>query len=194
MRTFPFVLPRLQTERLELRAIDKSDIDALFAIFGDVQTMRYWSRGPYSSPEELQSYFEKTDQAFADKSQLRWGLVRRGSEDDQFIGVCSMYAIDLNNLRADIGYILNREMWGQGYMQEALAAIFGYAFEVMGLRRIEADIDPRNAASIASLERLGFQREGLLKERWLVNGEISDSLMMGLLRSSWPHSAAKPSV
>jgi ribosomal-protein-alanine N-acetyltransferase len=184
VRTFPFVLPRLKTARLELRAIGADDINALFSIYSDPQTMRYWSRGPYSSPQELQSYLEKTEQAFASQSQLRWGVARR--EDGRVIGVCSLYAIDANNLRADIGYILNRETWGQGYMQEALTAIFEYAFEVMSLRRIEADIDPRNAASIASLERLGFCREGLLRERWLVNGEISDSLIMGLLRSSWP--------
>lgn len=184
MRTFPFVLPKLRTARLDLRAIDTGDIDALFSIFSEPQVMRYWSRGPYSSPEELQSYFEKTQQAFIEQSQLRWGLVSR--EDGRVIGVCSLYAIDAGNLRADIGYILHREAWGQGLMQEALTAIFDYAFEVMSLRRIEADIDPRNTASIAVLEKLGFQREGLLKERWLVDGEVSDSLMMGLLRSSWP--------
>ncbi len=184
MRTFPFVLPVLQTARLDLRAIVPEDLEALFAIFSDAQTMRYWSRGPYSSLEELQSYFDKTQQAFEDRSQLRWGLVRR--EDGKLIGVCSMYAIDAGNLRADIGYILNRGAWGQGYMQEALTAVLDYGFEVLSLRRVEADIDPRNAASVASLGKLGFQREGLLKERWLVNGEVSDSLIMGLLRSSWP--------
>lgn len=196
MRIFPFVLPKLRTARLDLRAISATDVDALFAIFSDPQVMRYWSRGPYSSPEELQAYFEATEQAFLSRSQLRWGLARR--EDGRVIGVCSLYAIDANNLRADIGYILHKEAWGLGYMQEALTAIFDYAFEVMSLRRIEADIDPCNAASIASLERLGFQREGLLKERWLVDGEVSDSLMMGLLRKSWPpslaQSAARPAV
>ncbi|MES2104341.1 MAG: GNAT family protein [Pseudomonadota bacterium] len=188
MRTFPFVLPVLPTARLELRAISTDDIDALFSIFSDPQTLRYWSRGPYSSPTELQSYFDKTEQSFIDKSQLRWGLARR--EDGRVIGVCSLYAIDAGNLRADIGYILHKDAWGRGYMREALTAIFDYAFEVMSLRRIEADIDPRNAASITVLEKLGFQREGLLKERWLVEGEVCDSLMMGLLRSAWPPVAA----
>ncbi len=178
------MLPVLQTARLELRAIVPGDLDALFAIFSDAQTMRYWSRGPYTSPQELQTYFEKTQQAFDDRSQLRWGLVSRG--DGRLIGVCSMYSIDANNQRADIGYILNRDAWGHGYMQEALTAVLGYGFEVLSLRRVEADIDPRNSASVASLDKLGFQREGLLKERWLVNGEVSDSLLMGLLRSSWP--------
>ena len=58
--------------------------------------------------------------------------------------------------------------------------MLNYAFETLEFHRIEADVDPRNAASIRTLERLGFQREGYLRERWQVNGEIQDSLLYGL--------------
>jgi RimJ/RimL family protein N-acetyltransferase len=70
-------------------------------------------------------------------------------------------------------------------MHEALQATLGYAFHILDLHRIEADVDPRNQASIKTLERLGFQREGLLRERWQVGGEIQDSLFYGLLRRDW---------
>jgi len=60
-----------------------------------------------------------------------------------------------------------------------------YAFGPLGLRRLEADIDPRNAASIRAVERLGFVREGLLRERWVVADEISDTMFMGLLARDW---------
>ena len=60
-----------------------------------------------------------------------------------------------------------------------------FAFEELGLRRIEADVDPRNEASIRLLERLGFQREGYLRERWLVDQEINDTVFYGLLRREW---------
>lgn len=71
-------------------------------------------------------------------------------------------------------------------MHEALGALISYAFENLALHRLEADIDPRNTASARSLERLGFQREGLLRERWIVAGEVSDTAFYGLLRSEWP--------
>lgn len=71
------------------------------------------------------------------------------------------------------------------FATEALKALVSYAFEVMGLRRLEADVYPRNAASIRTLERLGFQREGFLRERWHVNGEIQDAIFYGLLRREW---------
>lgn len=70
-------------------------------------------------------------------------------------------------------------------MHEALQALFNYAFGVLDKHRIEADVDPRNTASIRTLERLGFQREGYLRERWHVNGEIQDALFYGLLRPNW---------
>ena len=70
-------------------------------------------------------------------------------------------------------------------MNEALRALIGYGFEHLNLNRIEADIDPLNEASLKTVKRLGFVREGLLRERWIVNGEISDSVIYGLIRKDW---------
>jgi RimJ/RimL family protein N-acetyltransferase len=70
-------------------------------------------------------------------------------------------------------------------MHEALTALLEFAFGDLDLNRVEADIDPRNVASARSLERLGFHKEGHLRERWIVDGEVSDSSLYGLLRSEW---------
>jgi RimJ/RimL family protein N-acetyltransferase len=70
-------------------------------------------------------------------------------------------------------------------MEEALRVLLRFSFSEMELHRIEADVDPRNEASIKLLERLGFHREGYLRERWLVNGEINDTVFFGLLRREW---------
>lgn len=72
-----------------------------------------------------------------------------------------------------------------GHATEALHALIDHAFGPLDYNRLEADIDPRNAASARVLERLGFKREGLLRDRWIVNGEISDTEMYGLLRKEW---------
>jgi len=61
-----------------------------------------------------------------------------------------------------------------------------YAFNDLDLNRIEADVDPRNVASARSLVRMGFRKEGHLRERWIVSGEVSDSDLYGLLRIDWP--------
>jgi RimJ/RimL family protein N-acetyltransferase len=70
-------------------------------------------------------------------------------------------------------------------VREALGALLDWAFADLGLRRIEADVDPRNAASIRTLEHLGFVREGYLRERWNVAGEVQDALFYGLLAREW---------
>jgi ribosomal-protein-alanine N-acetyltransferase len=101
------------------------------------------------------------------------------------IGSVTLFNLDFNHRRAEIGYALGREHWGQGYMNEALQALLAYAFETLDLHRIEADIDPRNIASIKTVERLGFKREGYLRERWQTNGEIQDAFFYGLLRREW---------
>ena len=73
-------------------------------------------------------------------------------------------------------------------MQEALRALLNFSFDHLNLHRIEADVDPRNVSSARTLERMGFQQEGYLRERWLVGGEIQDALFYGLLRREWPGS------
>lgn len=66
-------------------------------------------------------------------------------------------------------------------MSEVVAELRRFAFENLKLHRIEADVDPRNEASLCLLEKHGFQREGLLRERWFVGDEVNDTVFMGLL-------------
>jgi RimJ/RimL family protein N-acetyltransferase len=118
---------------------------------------------------------------FRSQTALKWGIALRW--DDTLIGTATLF--NFENHRAEIGYGLARSHWGNGYMHEALQALIVYAFQELGLHRIEADVDPRNSASIRTVERLGFEREGYLRERWQVNGEIQDALFFGLLRPDW---------
>jgi RimJ/RimL family protein N-acetyltransferase len=105
--------------------------------------------------------------------------------DDLVIGTATLFNIDLDNGRAELGYALGQDYWGKGFMNEALQALLEYAFGGLSLRRLEADVDPRNVASIRTLERLGFKKEGFLRERWCVAGEIQDALFYGLLKREW---------
>jgi len=73
-------------------------------------------------------------------------------------------------------------------MHEALQALLDFGFGELDLNRIEADIDPRNSASARTLERLGFTKEGYLRERWIVGEEVSDTALYGLLRREWRNS------
>lgn len=114
---------------------------------------------------------------------LEWGVALR--EGGSVVGTVTLASIDRNNRRAEIGFMLARDVWRQGYMTEALSAALDYAFGPLDLGRIEADVDPSNAASLRVLQRLGFAREGYLRERWRVGGGVQDTALLGLLRREW---------
>lgn len=145
--------------------------------------MKYWSRPPLEDLEAAKAFLAEIHAHFAAHDLYQWGVARR--EDDRVIGTCTLFAITLPHKRAELGFAIERSQWGRGYASEAAGAIVRYAFDAMDLHRIEADVDPRNPASIRTLERLGFQREGYARERYHLNGEIQDALLYGLLRSEF---------
>ena len=178
---FPAHVPDLSTRRLLLRPLVDDDADAIFGLFADPQAMRYWSTPAWTDPAEALRLVARDRAASANGEAIRFGLVERGSAG--VIGCCSLHRVDAGNRRAEVGYILRRDRWGLGLMNEALECVLDFAFDTLRLHRLEADIDPRNAASARSLERLGFRREGFMRGRWIVGGEICDSAFYGLLQA-----------
>ncbi len=174
---------QLSTERLLLRPLQADDAADLFRIFSDPRVMRYWSSAPWQDESEALALIQRDLEGMASADYLRLGIVRKA--DQLVIGHCCLFKLDAQCRRAELGYGMAFDAWGQGYMHEALSALVEYAFKQMQLNRLEADIDPRNRKSQQSLERLGFQQEGFLRERWIVDGEVSDSALFGLLLADW---------
>ena len=105
--------------------------------------------------------------------------------DGAFIGWCSLTRWNPDYRSASMGYCLDDAAWGHGYATEAARALLQWAFDTLDLNRVQAETDTRNAASARVLEKLGFVREGTLREDCVVNGEVSDSWVYGLLRRQW---------
>jgi RimJ/RimL family protein N-acetyltransferase len=176
-------LPTINATRVSLRWISEEDVDALYRIFSNPEVMRYWSTPPLADRNAAVKLLHEIHDGFRRQVSLKWGITRRA--DDVLIGTATLFNLNFDSHRAEIGYCLDRAQWGNGYMNEALEALLAYAFGELALHRIEADVDPRNTASLQTVERLGFQREGYLRERWQVNGEIQDAVFFGLLRPEW---------
>jgi len=168
---------------VRLRRVEASDADAIFAIYSDPEVARYLSHPAMTDRAQAEDFIARILSGYAAGSSLQLALERKG--DGALIGTCILFNFHGESRRAEIGYTLGRPHWGTGYMHEALVALIEIAFGALDLNRLEADIDPRNAASARSLERLGFKREGLLRERWIVNGETCDTTFFGLLRREW---------
>ena len=166
-----------------MRWASEDDVDAIYEVFSDARVMRYWSSGPLANREAAAAMQREIAQQNLSNTQMKWGLALR--DTNKLIGTVTLFNLSISNGRAEIGYAMGSAHWGKGYMNEALKALIVHAFDVINFRRLEADVDPRNTPLIRTLERLGFRREGFLRERWHVGGELQDAFFYGLLKREW---------
>jgi RimJ/RimL family protein N-acetyltransferase len=171
----------LPTQRLTLRPLRAEDAVPLFAMYSDVEFMRYWSFPAMTHYQQAVEHLTRRMQGSATATEIVWAIELAAKRE--MIGLCCLFNADAVSKRAELGFGLHRSFWGHGYMTEAARAVVDCGFDVFPLHRIEAEIDPRNVASARVLERLGFTKEGLLRGRWIVDGEIADSAIYGLLSS-----------
>lgn len=178
-----FRVPTLVALRVVLRPITDADVPALFGFFSDPDVTRYWSRPPMSHLAQARKLVRDIRAGYRTGETIQLGIAL--TDDGTLVGTCTLFHIHPQSRRAELGYVLGRPYWGNGFMNEALTRFLAYAFDDLGLHRLEADIDPRNEGSERTLARLGFVKEGLLRERWIVADVISDSAIYGLLRKEW---------
>ncbi len=172
-------LPTLRGSKVLLRWLTADDVDALHEIFSDPEVARYLAIARQPERADTERFLDGIHEGYRTSTLYQWGIEHAG----RVVGTCTLGGIDWENRRAEIGFALARASWGQGLMPGALTLVIDHAFDDLGLHRIEADIDPRNGASLRLVERLGFRREGHLRERYFKDGEIQDSVFFGLLRS-----------
>ena len=175
--------PQLQGKRVRLRGPRRDDAEALFALFSDPAVMRYWSRPPMTTLGEAQGLVGEMLDSFEQRSLFNWMLTTR--DDAGVVGTCTLFRIDPRHRHAEIGYALRSDHWGRGIAGEAVALVLDWAFRRLDLQRVEADIDPRNDGSRQLLARLGFSSEGVMRQRFFVGDEATDSEIFGLLAQDW---------
>lgn len=174
--------PSLTTDRLRLRGLTIDDADALFPVLSDAELMTWWSSAPHKNVAETRAYFAPR----LDRAGWRcWAITLR--DDDTAIGWVAAGEKRQGGV-TEIGYLLSRDHWGRGIAAEAVSAVIDRLF-AEGQRRVFADTDPENTASLALLERLGFKREGYLRGEWETHIGVRDSVILGLLKDEWRASA-----
>jgi RimJ/RimL family protein N-acetyltransferase len=163
--------------------LQQSDVQAVFALHSDPETVRYWGHELLSEIAEAEALIRLNLEWMAAGDCYYWAIEHAAT--GEMIGTCTVFKIDDRNRRAELGYILNRNFWRRGLMTEAMIAMIGFSFDTLELHRLEADTDPHNTASNALLEKFGFKHEGYFRERWMVHGKWHDSDMWGLLKSDY---------
>ncbi|WP_433796285.1 GNAT family N-acetyltransferase [Actinoplanes sp. CA-252034] len=183
------VTPTLHTARLRLRPFDDADADALFAVHSSVSVLRYWDAPPWTDPARAQRFIAACRQMAAEGTGARLAVDRLS--DGAFIGWCGLTRWNPDYRSAALGYCYREAAWGHGYATETAGGVLRWAFDNLDLNRVQAETDTRNVASARVLEKLGFVREGTLREDCVVNGEVSDSWVFGLLRREWRPSSSR---
>jgi RimJ/RimL family protein N-acetyltransferase len=175
--------PTLHTARLRLRPFADADADALIALHSSAHVLRYWDSPAWSDPSRAARFISACRQMADTGTGARLAIDR--ASDGAFIGWCSLTGWNPDFRSATLTYCLDDAAWGHGYATEAARALLDWAFDTLDLNRVQAEADTRNLASARVLTKLGFLREGTLREDCIVNGEVSDSWVFGLLRREW---------
>lgn len=171
-------LPILETERLRLEPLVASDADHLFPVMGDPEVMAYWDVPEIDDPDIVAAIVQSQVDAMAAGKALHWAM--RTLAEGHFVGSCDLSEIDRWHRRAEVGFMLGREAWGQGYALEAMTTVVAFA-ATSGLRKLTARTHLGNRRSEALLQKLGFEEEGLLRGHILKDGERRDCHVFGLL-------------
>lgn len=184
-------IPRLETDRLKLRAIFPQDELGVFTLFSDPDVVKFYEFEVFREPRQAQTLIQQFTQWFQQDQAVRWGIFEGAT--DQLIGSCCFDTLNRNYQSANLGYCLRREYWGQGFACEAVTAILDHGFQhgILGaLNRVQAITVPANLASEKLLKKLGFQREGLFRSYGFWKGEYHDMNVFSLLKAEWRSNSA----
>jgi RimJ/RimL family protein N-acetyltransferase len=174
----------IMTKRLVLRDFEKEDWKSVHDYASDPEVVRYVDFGP-NSEEESRVFIQKAFEQQSEKPRRNFTLAIVAKAQNVFIGGCGIYVSNPDNREGYIGYVLNRNFWGQGYATEAAQGLLEFGFNKLKLHRIFAYCYPENTASAHVLEKIGMRWEGHLRENGWVKGRWRDSLLYAILEHEW---------
>lgn len=173
--------PILESERLIFRAYKKSDASSILKIRFDKRVLKYMDTITPETLEDTENKIAEIEELFKSKKGIAWVIVEKKS--NKLIGDFSFWRLDRLHNRGEIGYVLNPEFWGMGYMTETMNALIDFAFTKLKLHSIEANVNPENENSKRLLVSFGFKLEAHFRENYFFEGKYLDSLIYSLLQS-----------
>ncbi|MDU8976880.1 MAG: GNAT family N-acetyltransferase [Clostridium perfringens] len=156
--------PIIETERFILKEIEEKHRNHFISLFSDEDIMKYSGTAVYDPEKQVEFYFKKVKLMYKEKKGIRWAIINK--ESKAFIGDIGLYNIDFYSNNTEIGYTIEKNFWRKGVASECIKAIENFAFETLDMNRIIAMIDSNNISSIKLSEKLGFHRDGILREHY----------------------------
>ncbi len=172
-------MENIQTNRLILKEIKIEDAEQIYKLFSDKELLKYTDNDIHKTikdTKELIGIYQKEQKT---GKSFRWAIWLK--KTNNIIGILSIYHINRKHKFATIGSFLDRNYQKNGFMPEARLATINYAFNKLKLNRLEAQVFVKNMYSIKMLEKLGFKKEGRLRQNFMINNKLEDSFMYSIL-------------
>ncbi len=176
-------LPQVTTDRLVLRRVRASDVDAVYAYATDPDVSQYTSWAPHTSPDETRQFVRRVLDAYVEKRVTNWGIELKSER--KLIGMGGYAWWDPLQSAAELGYVIGKPYWGQGLVTEAVRSMIDFGFQRMALDRIVVRMDPRNIGSWRVAEKCGCRFEGIARQAIYAKGTFHDLMVWAILREDW---------
>ena len=181
-------MPALKGRRVILREYRSGDYQAIAGWINDEGTTRYLSTRfwPPQTETDVQEYLSRMLQS----SPNAYNFVIADANDESYIGQLDMFRVDWRLRQGEIGMLIADERKrGKGYGQEALELFKRFAFQNLGLERLEMEVHMDNAAGLACYRRAGFTLEGVRRHAYWAEGRFGDVGIMSILRDEYLRTA-----
>ncbi len=175
---------KINTEHCILRRIVPDDYEMMYENWArHEEVCRYF---PFNSVTDIEIYKEKVHRWIANyESDIYFHWVIEWKENGELIGTINLGNVQELYFAAETSYMLSPKYWGQGIMTEVLQSVLNFAFNKIGLNRVQADVFDGNVVSEHVLTKCGMQFEGIAKQKYYKNGKFIDSAQYAILRSDF---------
>jgi ribosomal-protein-alanine N-acetyltransferase len=151
--------PILHTERLLLRQFAEDDLENVFKGLSHPEIIKYYGIS-YQTLEESEEQLKFYKELEESKTGLYWAIC--SADNQTFMGAGGFNNLSQEHKKAEVGFWLLTDFWRKGIMSEAMPVICQYAFDILGLHRMDGFVETENTACKRAMEKLGFQHEGFM--------------------------------
>lgn len=164
--------------KLQIRTVEKSDLDFIHKMRKNNDIMQYWCGEPYTTKEKVLKNYEdrQTD------TTIREFIIY---QDDEKIGYTSLFNLNFSHRTGTFGIMLDPYHQGNGHAADSTRLIVEYGFNILNLNKINLDVVDYNKKAIHVYKKVGFQIEGEKKQQYYINGKYTNGLLMGLLKGDY---------
>ena len=176
-------MPKIETQRLLLRAIKRSDLDDMFEYSSDPRTSKYLLWTPHKNKDYTKDFIELILAKYKSKEYNDWAIIYK--KTGKMIGTCGFTRIDEDNSIVEIGYVINPEYWGMGIATEALQTVMAFSFEQLNVNRVECKFMFGNEASLSVMKKAGMKLEGYQRDAIYAKGKYHTIGIASMLKREY---------